>query len=158
MEEVIEELLALAEQGTAVKDPVPVPVGALLGTVRDDTDLDVVTAVPDDVAIVAEEPGLVSLVSTLVGNAEDHGGRDVTVAVDLEGDTRSMADDGVGIPADERAELFEPGTSGAENGPGFGLAIVDAIAAAHDWAVSVTERRWGGARFAVSALDVQQVE
>ncbi|ELZ40416.1 sensor histidine kinase [Halorubrum tebenquichense] len=58
-----------------------------------------------------------------------------------------VADDGPGIEAEERDAAFEPGHTTAPDGTGFGLAIVERIAAAHGWAVSVTESREGGARF-----------
>jgi signal transduction histidine kinase len=46
--------------------------------------------------------------------------------------------------------VFEYGVSGSDDGTGFGLAIVTAIADAHDWRVSVGESRSGGARFEVA--------
>jgi signal transduction histidine kinase len=58
-----------------------------------------------------------------------------------------LADDGPGIPEDERDDVFEAGVSGAEMGSGLGLAIVRRIAQAHGWTVSVTEAADGGARF-----------
>ncbi len=158
IEEMIEDLLELAQQGTSVTDPVAVPVDSLLSTVEDDAGVDVTASVPDGIAIVADEMRLYSLVSNLVSNAVTHGGEDVAVEVGLEGDTLYVADDGVGIPPEDREAVFEPGTSGADDGTGFGLAIVAAIADAHDWEVSVTESRWGGARFEITGLDVQSVE
>ena len=60
-----------------------------------------------------------------------------------------VADDGPGIPADERERVFEPGYSGSEpgTGTGLGLTIVEQIAEAHDWTVSLTNGSLGGARF-----------
>lgn len=58
-----------------------------------------------------------------------------------------VADDGPGIDPDQREAVFEPGHTTAPDGTGFGLAIVERIAAAHEWSVSVTESREGGARF-----------
>ncbi|ELZ56539.1 sensor histidine kinase [Halorubrum hochstenium] len=58
-----------------------------------------------------------------------------------------VADDGPGIEVDQRDAVFEPGHTTAPDGTGFGLAIVERIAGAHGWAVSVTESREGGARF-----------
>ncbi|TKX74241.1 sensor histidine kinase [Halorubrum sp. GN11_10-6_MGM] len=58
-----------------------------------------------------------------------------------------VADDGPGIDPDQRDAVFEPGHTTAPDGTGFGLAIVERIAAAHGWSVSVTESREGGARF-----------
>ncbi|WP_256418618.1 sensor histidine kinase [Halorubrum laminariae] len=58
-----------------------------------------------------------------------------------------VADDGDGIDPSDRESVFEPGHTTAEGGTGFGLAIVDRIAGAHEWEVSLTESRTGGARF-----------
>jgi signal transduction histidine kinase len=65
-----------------------------------------------------------------------------------------VADDGPGIPPDERDHVFESGYSNAEDGTGFGLAIVDQIVTAHDWEVAVTHSEWNGARFEIT--DVEQ--
>jgi PAS domain S-box-containing protein len=59
----------------------------------------------------------------------------------------AVEDDGPGIPPDERDDVFERGFTTASDGTGFGLAIVERIADAHGWTVSVTEGREGGARF-----------
>jgi PAS domain S-box-containing protein len=58
-----------------------------------------------------------------------------------------VADDGPGIPEADRDRVFDSGFSTAPDGTGFGLAIVEEIAAAHGWAVTATESRDGGARF-----------
>ena len=58
-----------------------------------------------------------------------------------------VADDGPGIPPEDREQVFDSGFSTAPDGTGFGLAIVAEIAAAHGWAVAVTDSRDGGARF-----------
>ena len=49
--------------------------------------------------------------------------------------------------------MFEPGHTTADDGTGFGLAIVERIAEAHDWSVSVTESDSGGARFEFRGVD-----
>ena len=58
-----------------------------------------------------------------------------------------VADDGPGIEPDQRDAVFEPGHTTAPDGTGFGLAIVERIAEAHGWTVSVTGSEDGGARF-----------
>jgi PAS domain S-box-containing protein len=58
-----------------------------------------------------------------------------------------VADDGPGIPVEDRETVFESGYTTADNGTGFGLTIVEQIAEAHDWSVAVAESDAGGARF-----------
>jgi signal transduction histidine kinase len=81
---------------------------------------------------------------------------DVTVRVGTLSDDEGfyVADDGPGIPAEEREAVFDAGYSTAEGGVGFGLAIVERVADAHGWEVRVTEGSDGGARFEVSSVAV----
>ncbi|MFC6974121.1 ATP-binding protein [Halomicroarcula sp. GCM10025709] len=90
-------------------------------------------------------------------DVEDGDGRDgVTVRVGPLSDDSGffVADDGSGIPADERDQVFEKGYTTATEGTGLGLRIVREIAKAHSGNVSVTESDDGGARFDVSGIDV----
>jgi PAS domain S-box-containing protein len=86
---------------------------------------------------------------------------DPTVTVDVglvrEGGTPVgfyVADDGPGIPPDEREQVFESGYSTGEEGTGFGLTIVSQIGQAHGWSVAVTDSESGGARFEVTDVEV----
>ncbi|WP_411963634.1 response regulator [Haloferax sp. YSMS24] len=60
-----------------------------------------------------------------------------------------VADDGPGIPEDERDVVFEHGHTTSESGTGFGLSIVESIVEAHGWEISATapDPDLGGARF-----------
>ncbi|WP_135821713.1 ATP-binding protein [Halostella litorea] len=58
-----------------------------------------------------------------------------------------VADDGPGIPPEERESVFESGYTTRKNGTGYGLAIVEQVAEAHGWTVALTESAEGGARF-----------
>ncbi|WP_144923762.1 sensor histidine kinase [Halorubrum salsamenti] len=69
-----------------------------------------------------------------------------------------VADDGTGIDPSERDAVFEPGHSTDRDGTGFGLSIVERIAEAHGWELSVTESRAGGARFEFSDVDLVDSE
>jgi signal transduction histidine kinase len=64
-----------------------------------------------------------------------------------------VADDGPGIPDDERSQIFETGYSTAGSGSGIGLAIVKRIVDAHDWEITVTDSEAGGARFEITAVE-----
>jgi signal transduction histidine kinase len=69
-----------------------------------------------------------------------------------------VADDGTGIDPSERDAVFDPGHSTERDGTGFGLSIVERIAEAHGWEVSVTESRTGGARFEFTGVDLVDAE
>ena len=88
---------------------------------------------------------------TQSGDVVEHAGEDVSVTVGaLEDDAGFfVADDGPGIPPEERERVFESGYTTAADGTGFGLRIVADVADAHGWTVSVTESADGGARFEV---------
>jgi len=85
----------------------------------------------------------------LFENAIQHGGEDVTVTVgDVDGGFY-VADDGPGLTADERGNVFDQGFGTAREGEGYGLFVADRVAAAHGWTVSAAEGDAGGARFDV---------
>ena len=66
-----------------------------------------------------------------------------------------VADDGVGVPPEDRERVFESGYSTDEEGIGTGLAVVQDLATAHGWTVSVTESAAGGARFEFDGVEVE---
>jgi len=105
----------------------------------------------------AVEHGSTSHRSQARGDADDHDGEDVTVTVGpLDGESGFyVADNGVGIPAEERAEVLRPGHRSRGGGIGLGLSIVAAIAEGHGWQVGVTEPAAGGTRieFRTTATD-----
>ncbi|WP_284009437.1 PAS domain S-box protein [Haloarcula pelagica] len=81
----------------------------------------------------------------------EHGEEGVTITVGALPSESGfyVADDGPGIPPDEREAVFESGYSTATEGTGFGLAIVDRIASVHGWDLSLAESDDGGVRFEV---------
>lgn len=119
---------------------------------------------------VADEDRLQRLFENLFRNAVEHGstsspsqthqgaqGSGITVTVGpLDGDPPDgfyVADDGRGIPGDERDQVFDPGVSSTGHGTGLGLAIVDRIASRHGWSITVTAAADGGARFEVNGVE-----
>jgi signal transduction histidine kinase len=94
--------------------------------------------------------------TTFTRGATDDGAPTVTVGRTDDG--FYVADDGPGIPEDERERVFETGYSTAEGGTGFGLNIVRSIAEAHGWTVSVTESAAGGARFEFGGIAAAEDE
>jgi len=83
------------------------------------------------------------------GTADDG----VTVTVGDLSNGFYVADDGPGIPPDERDDVFEAGYSTARDGTGFGLRIVERVAEAHGWTVYLTESDDGGARFEIRGVE-----
>ncbi|WP_436931101.1 PAS domain S-box protein [Halosimplex halobium] len=154
MAALIDDLLTLAREGETVGDTRPVALDGLVrrcwGAVStDEAGLDVET----DTRVLADESRLQQLVENLARNAVEHGGEDVTVTVGDLPEGFYVADDGSGIPPDDRESVLEPGYSTAEDGTGFGLAIVQQVAEAHGWSVGVTESDTGGARFEFTGVE-----
>ena len=134
--------------------------------------------VESSTAIDADRGRLQQLLENLLVNAVEHSGHDdtsvaisdgsgqrrrstaaseparastpgVTIRVGTFSEGFYVADDGPGIPADDRETVFEQGYTTADEGTGLGLAIVDRIADGHGWEVTVTDSETGGARFEV---------
>ncbi len=157
METLIDDLLMLARRGEAIGETEPVSVAAVAREAwRSVRAPEATLVVGDDGDRIEADPSrLRQAFENLFRNAVDHGRPDVTVEVGglrTDGGTDEdnvpagvyVADDGPGIPADVADSVFESGVSAAD-GSGIGLAIVDRIAEAHGWEVSV--RNDGGAVF-----------
>jgi signal transduction histidine kinase len=95
------------------------------------------------------------LFENLIRNAVEHGGADVTVTVGPLADGIFIADDGPGIPAEKRADVFASGYTSRENGAGLGLAIVATSAKAHGWGINDADSDDGGARFEITGMDIE---
>jgi signal transduction histidine kinase len=176
MEELTGGLLALAREGRVVGDLEPVSLRACANQALETTPLssDGVVVDPALPTVSADPSRLRSLFENLFRNVVDHAGPDARVwiapldedATDstTEASQRSAVrgdfafeDDGPGIPPDEADTVFEPGYS-TDDGTGYGLHIVDTIATAHGWDVTVTTGRAGGARFEVRGVDAVETE
>ena len=159
IERITEDVLWLAREGRAVGELTPIALERAID--------DAWTLVTDDVAsaelryasddgplptIEADDDRLYQLLENLFRNALDHGGEDVVVTVGTVNDGFYIEDNGPGIPEAEREDVFNAGYSTKETGTGFGLNIVEQIAEAHGWEISVTEGADGGARFEISGV------
>ncbi|WP_276279086.1 PAS domain-containing protein [Halorussus caseinilyticus] len=102
-----------------------------------------------DAVVEADETYVRHLFRNLFENAVQHGGCDVAVRVGELPGGFYVADDGCGIPADDRNAVFEAGftTAASEGGTGLGLAFVGELAEVYDWSYRVVESDGGGARF-----------
>jgi len=149
MEAIVEDTLTLARQGETIHETESVSLTDLVGKCWATVDTDDATIeIVDETTFQADPNRLRHVFENLFRNAVEHGGSDVTVRVGSHGEQGLyVEDDGPGIPADEREDVFEPGYSSARDGTGFGLPIVKRIVEAHGWKLSLTEGTAGGARF-----------
>jgi PAS domain S-box-containing protein len=149
MEAIVEDTLTLARQGDRIHETESVGLTDLVGKgwATVDTD-DATIEVIDEMTFQGDPERLRHVFENLFRNAVEHGGSDVTVRVGChhEGGIY-VEDDGPGIPAEKRGEVFDPGHSSARGGTGFGLTIVKRIVEAHGWELSVTDGIDSGARF-----------
>jgi signal transduction histidine kinase len=164
MEALIEDVLALAQQTDDVETE-RVDLGRVATEAWTNVDSPDARLECDLAAqVTGDRSRLLQAFENLFRNAIDHGPKDVTVrvgklATESAGDGIDrppeqfpgffVADDGPGIPADQRETVFERGYTTDAGGTGLGLAIVQAAVEAHGWAVRVTESSTGGARFEV---------
>lgn len=107
---------------------------------------------PREPALVWADPTLLPLVvQNLLANALTHGGSELSSVAILVEDTPAgmvvtVADDGVGIPDDLRASVFDSGTRGqAGHGLGLGLATCRSIVVRHGGRIWVEDGPLGGA-------------
>jgi len=150
IERLIEDLLTLARGETTVDDAERIDLAEISREAWGYVDTSAATMdLEDDTPVVAGDPGRLSqLFENLFRNAVEHGGEDVTITVGKRADGGFyVADDGEGIPPENRETVFDHGVTTNEGGTGFGLSIVEDIAKAHGWTVSVGDSSDGGARF-----------
>jgi signal transduction histidine kinase len=125
--------------------------------------------VADDLPVVEADPNrLRRLFENLFRNSIEHGqpieqsdpadGDPIQIHVGATEDGFFVADDGTGIPVDEREAVFAAGYTSEDAGTGLGLSIVTRIAEAHGWTVTVTESADGGARFEFGGLGGERTD
>ena len=161
MENIIEDSLTLAREGRALDEQEWIDLGDVVTDAWETSKTDAATlesAVPPGIAVYGDRSRLRTLFENLFRNSTDHGPADVTVRVGLlsEEDGFFVEDTGDGIRQDERDRIFEKGYSTAEDGTGFGMAIVGAVVDAHGWEIHVTESTTGGARFEFRSVELQE--
>jgi signal transduction histidine kinase len=171
MDDLVETLLDLARAGTRVDEREQVTLGTEARAAWQQVwTADATLVVEQDRTLRADPDRFRQLLENLVTNAIEHntpdpergpvehasdGGEDaaLTLTVGALDDGFYLADDGRGIPPDERERVFERGYTTASDGTGLGLGIVRQVARAHGWSIRVTEADDGGARFEITGLD-----
>lgn len=107
--------------------------------------------------VIGDFGQLTRLVRNLVDNAARHARSRVGLSLTNTGRNALLvvADDGSGVPQEDRDRVFErfvrleESRSRDAGGAGLGLALVDAVVAAHSGSVKVADAAGGGARFEV---------
>ena len=90
------------------------------------------------------------VLTNLVANGFKHGGQ---VIVTVTATELEVMDNGPGIPAEHRSQIFQPffrldrSRNATTGGSGLGLAIVDQLCQTHGWTITVGESPLGGAKF-----------
>jgi PAS domain S-box-containing protein len=154
MERIIDDTLTLARAGMTVGETERVAVDRLAEKCWAAIDTAEAELRVGDVPPVDADPDrLRHVFENLYRNAVEHAGPNATVRVGPLAAGFFVEDTGSGIPPDRREDVFEPGHTTAEDGTGFGLAIVADIVEAHGWTIDATESDDGGARFEVTGIE-----
>ena len=167
LDHLIAELLVLAKadaQHLAGRRQ-PVDLAALLADLRDTTPapgISIDLSVPPGTATAGNQEDLSRMFRNLLDNAVRYARHRVLITVRITGADEpdrvvvEIADDGPGIPAEERERVFgrfvrlDASREQASGSAGLGLAIAREIAAAHGAAIVLTEAPDGGTRAIVT--------
>ena len=158
MSRMLEAYLAFA-RGDAGELSAPTDMGELLDSLKADAEraghATQVTVSGDPVATVRPD-AFKRCIGNLVSNAARHGDRIAITAVrDARWLSITVDDDGPGVPADQRDEVFKPfvrldeARNIDEGGTGLGLAIARDIARSHGGDVILADSPLGGLRATV---------
>lgn len=152
MEELIDDLLVLAQEGQEIDAPESVSLADVAENcwaMVDHKNADL--GVTDDLTVAADPDRLQQLLENLFRNAVEHGGDDVMIQIGPLDGVRGfyVEDDGPGVPANKWDDVFESGYTTNQDGTGFGLSIVAEIVEAHGWQINLAESSDGGARFEI---------
>jgi len=167
METMIGDLLTLAKTGETIDDTERCSLAAIARDAWGNADVggcELEASIPETAGIIADRDRLLHVFENLYRNAADHNETPVTVRVGLldgrestaDGSQRTgffVEDSGHGIPAEQRATVFDEGYTTSSVGSGYGLSIVRDIVEAHGGAVRASSGPDGGARFEMTGLN-----
>ncbi len=131
-------------------------VQSLAETFRHDR-VEVAHDLPEDIQLRARPESLRRALNNIIANALRYGGHCwIAIATTANQAIITVDDDGPGIPADRRADIFRPfvrldeSRNAATGGVGLGLTIARDVVMAHGGDIVVKEAPQGGARFIVT--------
>jgi two-component system, OmpR family, sensor histidine kinase PrrB len=145
---------------TTIDDFVPFDITELLDRAAHDAlriypDVQVSLVPSPTVLMIGLPTGLRLVIDNAIANAVKHGGASeirLNVSTSGEGVEIAIDDNGVGIPEEERAAVFERfsrGSTASRSGSGLGLALVAQQAELHGGAASLHASPLGGTRLLV---------
>jgi signal transduction histidine kinase len=161
LQALVDDMLALARLDSAADRPTPapderIPVAVMTHDVLTDyPDVEASVDVADDVAVDGQQSALRRVLVNLLDNARRHARSHVTLRVDRVTDDDHdvvrfvVADDGPGIPVEERENVFDrfyrvdTARARDDGGTGLGLAIVRDVVAAHHGTVTLGDNHPG---------------
>ncbi|QLD88582.1 PAS domain-containing protein [Natronomonas salina] len=154
VEEITNDVLALARQDQEAVECERVELAVVAEQAWKTVDTGDASLTVEASRSLSADPGrLRRALENLFRNSIEHGPADVSVRVGGADGGFYVADDGPGIPAADRDDVFDPGYTTDDRGTGFGLAIVEGTAEAHGWSVVATEGSDGGARFEFTGVE-----
>ncbi len=136
-------------------------------TLIDAKKLIIVNGIPDDLSAFADNEKIKQVWSNFISNATKYSPNGTTVTISEENDPKkglvfSVKDQGIGIPKDQRARLFEKffrannAVLQDPNGNGLGLYIVKKIVEMHGGKVWVDSEEGKGSTFYFSLPDTKK--
>jgi len=151
MDQLMERGVKLAEVGQPLEETETVSLARLAADSWDDVGQERGELVTEDFQFVGERERVRMLLNELVRNAFVYSNGPVTVEVgplpDVEG--FYVADDGPGIPDDDREYVVDTGYTTHPDREGLGLSVVTEIAGAHGWDIALEPSNSGGTRVEV---------
>jgi PAS domain S-box-containing protein len=153
MQVLVEDVVTLAREGVLVKDTEEVDLATVARESWESIEAASVTFVVEfeSMQVTGDRSKLLSLFTNLFTNAIDHGAAD-EIRVGALSNGFYVEDNGEGIDEETRSQMFERGFSTEPEGSGLGLPIVQSIATAHRWDVSIAESA-DGTRFEITGVD-----
>jgi signal transduction histidine kinase len=143
----------------------PVAIGPLISDVANTLKSDLedkaiqLDLAPDNFTVNADQQLLRQVVFNLLINAiqavEKNGQIQIVTRKTNAGEALfEVRDNGPGVPAEQRDEIFRPYFTTRAKGTGLGLAVVKQIVMAHGWEVECLPNNGKGAAFRVSRLEL----
>lgn len=153
----VDELVELATDQRRQERLTDVDLGAMVDAVADRvrrrTGREITVTSHEPATIHARAAALDRAIGNLVDNACKFSDAPSVVEVEVDHDTITVLDRGIGIPADDLPRVFDRfyRSVGARSRPGsgLGLSIVSAVAEDHGGRVEAAERDGGGTRIAL---------